>query len=170
MAYRFDLDRDFETTPFVDQLGTAIIDFALGYELEASSVVLMSVMLVQGDSYLYGEISGLYDLQFGIRVRDLVSDTVTPPDFSTASARKYIPEEGRAEVLKLLLKAVEALEKSTRPVFVTMETVYGHLPPKALTKYATISALLERLGFEVRDRFRDTSTGIDYWLFAKTKS
>jgi hypothetical protein len=170
MAYRFDLDRDFEAVPFVDQFGTAVIDFALGYELESSSVVLMSVMLVRGDSYLHGQISGIYDLQFGIRVRDLVSDKVTPPDFSTASATKYIPAEARAVVLEVLLNAIGVLVTSTRPDFITMETFYGNLPAKALTKYTAISALLERLAFEVREQFRDASTGIDYWLFAKTKS
>lgn len=74
MAYQFDLETDFDEI-FVDIAGTHVIDFALGYDLEEDTVVLMSVLLVSGDSYLHGELQGVFDLQFGIRERNSLKRT-----------------------------------------------------------------------------------------------
>lgn len=100
MAYIFDLETvDFKATPFVDTSGTSVIDFALGYDPEANTVVLMSVMLVAGESYLEGKLPDIRDLQFGIRVRNLAHDTISPPDFSSTSAGLFIPNDARQLVL-----------------------------------------------------------------------
>jgi hypothetical protein len=61
MTYKFDLERDFEAAPFIDGLGTAVIEFALGYDLERHKVIVMSVLLVRGDSYLEGKIANVFD-------------------------------------------------------------------------------------------------------------
>lgn len=48
MAYIFELDTELPAAPFVDVWDTAIVEFALGYDIDAEIVVLMSVMLVPG--------------------------------------------------------------------------------------------------------------------------
>jgi hypothetical protein len=167
VAYRFDLERDFVATLHADAAGTITIEFALGYDIERDTVVVMSVMLVRTDSYLAGRYTGIYDLQFGIRQRDLRTNAVTSPDFGTESTSRFIPKASRAEVAEVLLRAIWALVDRTRPNHLTMETYYSHLPDKALEKYERIAILLNRAGFEVRDRFRDEASGIDYWYLTK---
>jgi hypothetical protein len=167
MAYKFDLETEFDEI-FIDRDGTRVVDIALGYDLDQDKVVLMSVMLVSGDSFLRGELQGVYDLQFGIRERKLVDEeTVTPPDFSTASAEKYIPKEFRSAVFGVLLKAVQKLLLELKPPYLTMETYYGHLPAKALRKYEEINRHIASFGYRVMDHFRDGTTGVDYWFFRR---
>jgi hypothetical protein len=48
MAYTFDLETELPGAPFVDVFGAEIVEFALGYDVDAEIVVLMSVMLVPG--------------------------------------------------------------------------------------------------------------------------
>jgi hypothetical protein len=165
MTYKFELERDFTTTPFVDTQGTAAVEFALGYDLDRSRVILMSVLLVRGDSYLEGKVAGIFDLQFGTRERDIGSSSVSPPDFSAASAARWIPKQFKSDVLTVLLEAIAALLTAVGPNYVTMETYHGHLPAKALEKYRVICDKFERCGYEICDQFRDPATGIDYWYF-----
>jgi hypothetical protein len=167
MTYRFELERKFPHAPSYDRDGSASIEFALGYDPERDTVVVMSTLLVTGDSYMQGKMLGLYDLQFGIRERNLATHQITPPDFSSVSASKYIPRTFRGEVMTILLEAVEALVHAVDPQHLTMETYYGHLPPQALEKYVLISGTLERAGYRLQDRFRADVSGIEYWLFSK---
>ncbi len=167
MAYQFDLETDFDEI-FIDKDGTQILDFALGYDLDEETVVLMSVMLVSGESYLTGELGGVYDLQFGIRERNLSEEqVVTAPDFSTTSVEKYIPKEHRRSVFDMLLRAIDKLVSGLNPSYITMETYYGHLPMKALRKYDQIGDEIVSCGYERIDNFRDEASGIDYWFFGR---
>src|SRR5438046_2329294 len=167
MAFQFDLESDFDQV-YVDRHGTKIIDFALGYDLDENIVVLMSVMLVSGESYLKNEFAGIYDLQFGIRQRSLSGvEHLTPPDFGNQSSLKYIPRSKRADILKILKVALACLLLDTQVRFVTMETYYGHLPAKAMRKYAAICEVIAKCGYSQIDTFRDPETGIDYWLFGR---
>jgi hypothetical protein len=110
MAYIFDLeDVDLKATPFVDASGSSVIDFALGYDPGADTVVLMSVMLVAGESYLDGKLPDVRDLQFGIRVRNFAHDTISPPDFSSASVGLFIPKHARQLVFVNIHYAISAL-------------------------------------------------------------
>ena len=167
MAYIFDLETvDFRATPFVDTSGTSVIDFALGYNPEANTVVLMSVMLVAGESYLEGKLPDIRDLQFGIRVRNLAHDTISPPDFSSTSAGLFIPNDARQLVLANIHYVIIALLRYSWPPYLTMETYYPNLPDKALQKYGTIAALITG-AYDLLDRFRDEASGIDYWFFGR---
>jgi hypothetical protein len=167
MTYKFDLERDFEATPFIDGLGTAVIEFALGYDLERDKVIVMSVLLVRGDSYLEGKIANVFDLQFGTRERDVTSGEVGGLDFSAASAATWIPAQFRSDVAQVLLEAIGALIAAIKPTYVTMETYYGNLPPKALKKYTIICEKFAANGYTIYDQFRDATSGIDYWLFGR---
>ena len=168
MAFQFDLETELDEI-FLDEAGTHALDFALGYDLDDDKVIMMSVLLVSGESYLQGEVENLYDLQFGIRERFLSEDEhVTPPDFSTSSVEKYIPRQFRRAVFDVLLQAIKKLLAEANPSYLTMETFYGSLPPKALRKYEEIKNALASCGYEQLDNFRDKETGIDYWLFRKS--
>jgi len=142
-----------------------IVDFALGYDIEADIVVLMSVMFVTGESYLNGILEDLYDLQFGIRIRNLVHDTVSPPDFGSASSALFVPPESREHVVVNLRNAIQRLLEHKHPRALTMETLHAHLPEKAMRKYQVITILLLSSGYELQEQFRDETTGIDYWFF-----
>jgi hypothetical protein len=128
----------------------------------------MSVLLVRGDSYLEGKVAGIFDLQFGTRERDVESGAVGPLDFSSAAAARWIPDRFKADVLGVLLEAVGALLVAVHPSYVTMETYYGNLPPRALKKYQVICEKFADHGYAIRDQFRDAMTGIDYWFFGPT--
>ena len=168
MAFIFDLEEvDSDVDLFVDASGTSIIDFALGYDQETSTAILMSVMLVSGESYLEGTFANVRDIQFGIRVRNLVHDTISPPDFTSASASLFIPKGARVHVLVNICKALMFLLRRAKPQFLTMETYYPNLPDEALQKYDVITKWIWQLGYDAVHRFRDETSGIDYWFFAK---
>ena len=59
MAFQFDLETELDEI-FLDQAGTHALDFALGYDLDDDKVIMMSVLLVSGESYLQGEVENLY--------------------------------------------------------------------------------------------------------------
>jgi hypothetical protein len=167
MAYIFDLDAELPGAPFVDVWGTEIVEFALGYDVEAEIVVIMSVMLVPGGSYLDDKLEGVFDLRFGIRERDGKHEwKVSPPDYTRECADKYIPKEHRNAVTDLLCQALGVLTKHSEAKHLTIETFYAKLPDKALSKYKEICNFLGGCGFELRDEFRDEESGKNYWFLS----
>ena len=164
MAYTFDLQSDPLDPPFVGLFDVETVEFALGYDVDAEKVVIMSVMFVPGASYLDDKLEGVFDLRFGIRERDVKHEwKVTPPDYTRECVDKYIPKERRKDVLDLMCKAIESLTKRSGARHLTMETFYAKLPDKALSKYKEICNFLEGCGFELRDEFRDEKSGKNYW-------
>jgi len=172
MAYIFELETDF--SPPIKIGEDYVLDFALGYELDTSEIITMSVMLVAGDSYLDEPLdkatpleNAIYDLQFGIRVHDAHNGDVSGPDFTIETSRKYIPDYARSQVAAALCNAIARIIRHVRPHSVTMETFYPNLPDKALRKYQAISAVIEGCGYKVADAFRDGTNGTNYWLYSR---
>jgi hypothetical protein len=160
MAYVFDLDNQLSPV-FVDNLGTSIVEFALGYDLDSNEIILFSVTLGPSDG-------GVSDLRFGIRTRDAEKDwKVGGLDFSRKRVLECIPSKARKVVQDLLLAAVSELAKATNDERITMETYYANLPPEALEKYENITTILIFNGFSVETKFRDVD-GVDYWLYSKS--
>jgi hypothetical protein len=161
MAYEFDIEVD-PDPPFTDNLGLEIVEFALGYDVDADLVVVMSVMLVPVHD------PEAHDLRFGIRENSLSKDwRVGGLDYTKESVDKYIPKEWRAFVLTQVGRAVRTLVDKVKPDNVTMETYYAGLEQKALQKYALIGAAVCGCGYLVGDQFRDEGSQKDYWLFTK---
>jgi hypothetical protein len=159
MDYVFDLDAAL-TPVFIDNLGTSIVEFALGYDLDSNEIVLFSVTLVPCDN-------GVSDLRFGIRTRDAEKDwKISGLDFSRKRVVECIPSKARKAVHDLLLAAVSDLAKAGNVQKITMETYYANLPPEALEKYENVTNVLIYNGFYVETKFR-TVDGIDYWLYTK---
>lgn len=159
MPFEFELENDFETVPFTDAMGAVIIEFALGYDLPATAVI-MSVMMVP--------IREAHDLRFGIRERDMTHAwKVTAADYSIETVRKYIPKPNRDEVKACLLKAVGCLVEQAAPKKVTMETAYPNLPENALKKYDEIGETIAKYGLITENYFQDETNGKYYWLFSK---
>jgi hypothetical protein len=168
MAYEFDLEAEVPAEPFVDAMGTEICEFALGFDIERDVAIVMSVMLVPGGSYLDEEIDHVFDLRFGIRERDLTHEwKVTPPDYSTDGANRYIPKGERAIVMDRLLDAVQVLVEHSAAILLTMENFHDNLPAEALTKYEIICGRLTDCGFELKDTFRDETSGKNYWFLSR---
>jgi hypothetical protein len=167
MAYIFDLQDAPLDAPFVGIFDVETVEFALGYDVDAETVVLMSVMLVPGASYLDDKLEDVFDLRFGIRERDLKHEwKVTPPDYTRECADKYIPKEHRKDVLDLMCKAIASLTEHSGAKHLTMETFYADLPDSALRKYKELCNFLEECGFELRDEFRDEASGKNYWFLS----
>jgi len=159
MTYRYDLETDADP-PFTDALGTQIVEFAVGYDLDEDKAVLMSVMLVP--------IGEAHDLRFRYREQDLSKDwKVSAPDYSREAVKKYVPKKNRFEVLTQLLRAVLALLGAVSPENITMETFTLNLPEEAGPKYHAIRSVLEADGYRTEQHFRDETTGKDYWLFKR---
>jgi hypothetical protein len=159
MSYVYELDAVL-TDVFVDNQGTSVVEFALGYDLDEEEIVLFSVAL--GPS-----VDGASDLRFGIRTRHAEKVwRVSGLDFSREAVVEYIPEAGRPEVRKLLLAAVSKLAEKCPDSKITMETYYQNLPLEALEKYEEIAKILENIEFSTERKFRDDD-GYDYWLFSK---
>jgi hypothetical protein len=160
MAYEFGLQ---ETEgPFAENDGSHVVEFILGFDAEADTIVVMSVMLVPTDR------EDTLELCFGIRTKvgaDISG--VSPPDYSKEGSDKYIPKERKSEILVRVAEAVESVVAGTRPRYITMETFYANLPPAALEKYAVIGARIIANGYIIADSFRDQDSGINYWLFEK---
>jgi hypothetical protein len=158
MPFEFDLEKDFDTAPFTDAWGVVIIEFALGYDLPETAII-MSVMLVP--------IRKTHDLRFGIRERDMAHTwKVTDPNYTIETVRKYIPKPNRDEVRECLIKAVGYLIEQTAQNKVTMETVYANLPENALKKYDEISDAIHEYGMITENHFQHAN-GKYYWLFSK---
>jgi hypothetical protein len=159
MAYEFDLESDPEP-PFSDALGTEIVEFALGYDLDDDLAIVMSVMLVPIDE--------AFDLRFGIRQKSLSQDwKVSAPDYSKECVDQYVPKQWRSLVAHQLHSAIVTLLGSVNPENVTMETYYSSLEPKALEKYEEICGVMTTCGYDTADQFRDGTSLKDYWFFQK---
>jgi hypothetical protein len=165
MAYIFDLETELPDAPFVDAMDVEIVEFALGYDVDADIAMVMSVMLVPGASYLDDHLDDVFDLRFGIRERDLKHECkVTAPDYTRECVDRSIPKEHRKAVFGLMCKSLEVLTKHSGAKHLTMETIYPNLPDKALRKYKEICHFLEGCGFKLQDEFRDEHSGKNYWL------
>lgn len=159
MAYVFDLDTELSAV-FVDNLGTSIVEFSIGYDLDTDEIFLFSATLGPSDG-------GASDLRFGIRTRHAVREwRVSGLDFSRERVVACIPAGARKIVLAALLSAVQALVKACTDEKITMETYYPNLPPQGLEKYGMITKILETNGFSTETKFRGDD-GIDYWLYTK---
>lgn len=159
MAYEFDLEMVADP-PFTDALGTEIIEFALGYDLDRSVVIVMSVMLAPVDE--------AHDLRFGIREKSLTNDwKISAPDYSQEAVKAYIHNEFRGLVGQKVRNAIQDLIRHCEPTNITMETYYANLPEKALRKYQLISDAVHACKYKTNDQFRDGTTLKDHWLFTK---
>jgi hypothetical protein len=161
MSYEFDVEVD-PDPPFTDNLGLEIVEFALGYDVDADLIVVMSVMLVP----VYDPEA--HDLRFGIRENSLSKEwKVGGLDYTKECVDTYIPKEWRAFVLTQVGRAVRTLVNQVKPDNITMETYYAGLEQKALQKYAPICSAVYGCGYLLGDRFRDDESKKDYWLFTK---
>ncbi len=158
MAYEFEL-HELEG-PFTDAEGSKIVEFILGFDAEASVVVVMSVMLVPTEQ------ADTLELCFGIRRKDDAGN-VNRPDYSKEGSATYIPKGSKNDVLESISRAVSTVVSDTMPEQIIMETFYANLPPEALTKYSVIGAKIIVCGYIVEEDFRDPDSGINYWLFKK---
>jgi hypothetical protein len=108
MAYEVDIQTDPDPA-FSDALDVEIVEFALGYDLDANVAIIMSVMLVPVDD------PDAHDLRFGIREKNLEHDwKVTAPDYTRETVDKYIPKEWRAFVKLQIRRA--AIEPKPTPM------------------------------------------------------
>ena len=161
MAYEVDIETDPDPA-FTDNMGLEIVEFAIGYDLDADVAILMSVMLVPVDD------PKAHDLRFGIRQKSLVHDwKVSPPDYTKEAVDKYIPKEWRTFVTMQVRRAVGELLRNIKPENITMETYYSGLEQKALRKYDLISSAVHTCGYETTQSFRDEESQKNYWLFTK---
>jgi hypothetical protein len=163
MAYEFDLG-DIEG-PYTDSEGSQIVEFVLGVDSDADTVVVMCVILFPTER------PDTLELCFGIRTKTVVASDgsvdVSKPDYRNEGAKKYIPDHYRSEVLAKVKDCVSRIVGVKMPDFIAMETFYPYLPPQALAKYTTIGASIIAQGFILADSFRQESSGINYWLFKK---
>jgi hypothetical protein len=161
MAYEFDIEVD-PDPPFTDNLGLEIVEFALGYDVDADLVVVMSVMLVPVHD------PEAHDLRFGIRENSRSKEwRVGGLDYTKECVDKYIPKEWRAFVLMQVGRAVRTLVDKVKPDYITMETYYAGLEQKALQKYDLICTAVYGCGYILGDQFRDEESQKNYWLFTK---
>lgn len=168
MPIEFEVDTELQPKPYVDNVGIAHIEFALGADLDNGVVPVMSVMLVPGGACQEGDqYNNAYDLRFGIRLRDVDHEwRVTAPDFTKEAVEKYIRREDRPLVLECICKATRYLLDSLNPAQVTMSTFYADLEPKALQKYDAICAEAAKCHYPVGECF-DGTDGKRYWLFER---
>lgn len=144
MAYEFDIEVD-PDPPFTDNLGLEIVEFALGYDVDADLVVVMSVILVPVHD------PEAHDLRFGIRENSLSKEWKAGGlDYTKECVDKYVPKEWRAFVLTQVGRAVRTLVEKVKPANITMETYYAGLEQKALqnmslsvTPYTDVGICLE---------------------------
>jgi hypothetical protein len=164
MAFEFELEENLET-PRREEEDLWVIDIGLGYDKDEGVAVVMTVMLVRGDSYLEGKVRNAFDLQFGIRKRSL--HYVTTPDFHKETGRRYIPQYRNKDVLICVGRAAMYLAHEVKPDHLTMETFDPNLESKALKKYDDICVSLAKAGYEVAESFREPSNGINYWYLRR---
>lgn len=160
--YVFELEQHFSRRPHQNPDGSYVVEFALGYDLPSSLIIVMSVMLIPDES-------GAFELCFGVRRRGAADPSkVSPPDYSAASAKRFVPSEAAPRVLECILEAIVALVMTGKPKQVVMETFESRLPPKAMKKYERVTAAMRRLGYKVEFQFRNEIDGKDYWLYVSS--
>jgi hypothetical protein len=167
MAYDFALE-NFLEGPINASDDSRVVEFILGFDvqndvIQKDIIVVMSVLLAPTDR------EDTLELCFGIRLKTEDETTLyaSDLDYSVEGATKYIPSAYKDQVLMLICEAVTLLVSTTMPSYITMETFYANLPPKALKKYDIIGAKIVVCGYMVGDQFRNPDDGINYWLFEK---
>jgi hypothetical protein len=164
-GYVFDLEYDFPETVEHLNLGDYCIDFRLGLLLRRDEVVLMSVVLVPGSSFL-DDLDGIYDLRFGIRTASIeYSWKVSGLYFDQKIVNQAIPKKYREDALRLLKSAIRTLVSTVEPPQITMSTYDAELPEKALVKYVEIESLLHTMGYRTVDAYQGDD-GKHRWHFA----
>jgi hypothetical protein len=142
MAYRIDIETDFDRDPICNAFGWESISFILGVDLVLDCTVVMTAVFACKEE-------GIYELRFGIEEREIERDGYTSGlDYSIEYSKRYVPQQHRADVLELLLVAIEALAVKTKPSKLTMQSYYKNPPEKALKKYHRIANLMKGLGYE----------------------
>jgi hypothetical protein len=144
------------------------VRFAVGYELEVGSIVLMEVALNYEDSYKRGAADRVADLQFGIR-ENLRDNPIifTSVDFSIVSPRRFIPKNQRPIVENLVTGSILTLVNHAAPEYLTMETYHRDVPELGMVKYRNICRILENVGYTTQEDFRGTENGIHYWFLRR---
>jgi hypothetical protein len=161
MAYRLEIESDFDRTPVVDAFEGQTIRFLLGVDFDADFLVYMTVLLMKKEE-------GVFEIRFGTEERRLSRDGYSEGlDYSIEQSRRYISKEYRPIVLKLLLTAIEALVRSVGPRSLRMRSFYKKLPGKALSKYGRIAKLMKRLGYTTYEHVDEDGTR--HWLFRLEK-
>jgi hypothetical protein len=162
MVFRLDIEDDFDRGPVRDAYGTEIINIWLGEDTVLEIAVLMSV------AFIYIE-EGMYELVFGIEERSFDHpDWYWGRDYHYEVSKKYIPDEHRKHVLNLVLLAIKCIVNKCSPKKITMKTFHRIFPEKATEKYMKICDLLNELGYEIKEDFREGAVGRRYWLFQKS--
>ncbi len=162
MAYKIDIEWNFDREPFCDAFGTQSISFMLGYDLVLNTTFFMVVRLAT---------SGVYDLRFGIEERD--NDK---PDWKCGTAydieesKRRIPTRHRSAVLDLVISAVEVIiAKCTPKKVTTMQSYHRNIPEKAMKKYIKISENMKKFGYDTTMNTKDRTSAIHYWLYEKNE-
>jgi hypothetical protein len=161
MAYKVDLETDFDREPFEDAFGGQAVSFIVGEDATVDLIIVMTVLMTRKEP-------GIYDLRFGLEEREISREGWTfGMDYSIGTSKKYLPGEYRPQALELLLLAIEAIIAKCSPVKITMQSFYKILPEKAMSKYHRICELMQKNGYKVAEDFVGTS-GVHYWLFVRT--
>jgi hypothetical protein len=161
MAFEFSLDAPCVPYPGLD--GDWIVEFPLGFDLDANHQVMMTVALVEDEVTK----NDPFELIFGIRTVDFDTSVASPPQFDHQTARLYVSKERSAAVLHLICDCVRALLESVNPSSVAMVTHEANLPGPAMGKYMNICNMLGLCGYGQIKYERDATDGRDHWLFTK---
>jgi hypothetical protein len=163
MAYKSDIEYDFDRHVSEDAWGSKTISFGIGSYPEADIAVVMTIALNCKDRG-----GTIYDIRFGIEeIAVPEGEILEPMDYSIERSKKYIPEEHRPRVLELLLNALSLLISSVKATKITMMSFHRNIPAKGMAKYHKISALMTESGYDVAEKWRDETNGRDYWLYVQ---
>jgi len=164
MAYKLDIEWDFDREPICDAFGTQSISFVLGYDLVLNTTFFMVVRLTtNGD--------GLYDLRFGIEERDNDKpDWTYGTAYDIEESKRRIPALHRSAVLDMVISALEVIIAKCTPKKVTMQSYHRNIPEKAMKKYIKISENMKKFGYDTMMNTKDGTSGKHYWLYEKSKS
>jgi hypothetical protein len=161
MAYKFDLERDFEREPFRNAFKDEIISFVLGEDAEDQLLILMTVKLIYKEK-------GIYHIHFGIEEIDVADNNCSSGmDYSIEFSKRYVPKSVRSVVLDTVIDALSCMVDKVNPKKVTMQSFYKILPEKALKKYRKISSYMAERGYGIKEYFPDGNCGVRYWLYER---
>lgn len=160
-----DIEVDFPPNVVTGAFGDDhMTEFRLGFLVQARQIVLMSVMLLEGGSFIEG-CRGVFDLRFGVRLQYIDRPwNITSMDYSQAAKRRYVHPNHRETVRNLTVRAIAELTAAVRPPTITMSTADVELPPEALVKYAAIDQCLNESGYRTVGAYR-SEDGRDRWHF-----